>query len=59
MAAILARLGRNDDAHAVVTELGGREPTVTVGDLIRALPYRRPEDLEAVADALRLAGLPV
>ena len=57
-AAILARLGRDEDARAVIRELRMAEPTLTVADLTRPLPYRRPEDRENVADALRLAGLP-
>lgn len=58
MAAILARLGRGEDARAVIRKLGAREPAVTAGDLTRPLPYRRPEDREEVAAGLRLAGLP-
>jgi len=57
-AAILARLGRDEDARAVIRELRLGDPTLTVRDLLRPLPYRRPEDCAKLADALRLAGLP-
>ncbi len=58
MAAILARLGRADGARAIVCQLQARQATLTVDDLTRPLPYRRPQDREDVATALRLAGLP-
>lgn len=57
-AAILARLGRGEEARAVIREIRTREPGVTAGDLTRPLPYRRPADRDDVAAALRLAGLP-
>jgi adenylate cyclase len=57
-AAILARLGRDEEARAVIRELRTREPRLTVRDLLQPLPYRRPQDRANVADALRLAGLP-
>ena len=59
MAAILARLGRTGAARRVIRELRARQPMLTCGDLTRPLPYRRPEDRDDVAAALRLAGLPV
>jgi adenylate cyclase len=58
LAAILARLGREEAARGVIRELQMQEGALTVGDLTRALPYRRPEDRDDVAAALRLAGLP-
>jgi hypothetical protein len=30
---------------------------VTIADLTQPLPYRRPEDLRAVVEGLRLAGV--
>jgi uncharacterized protein YjbJ (UPF0337 family) len=58
LAAILACLGRDEAARGVIRELQTQEGALTVGDLTRALPYRRPEDRDDVAAALRLAGLP-
>jgi adenylate cyclase len=58
MAAILARLGRDEAARGVIREIQTREGALTVGELTRPLPYRRPEDRDDVAAALRLAGLP-
>ncbi|MGH7399501.1 MAG: BTAD domain-containing putative transcriptional regulator, partial [Candidatus Rokuibacteriota bacterium] len=58
LAAILARLGRRDEAAAVVRRILASEPQADVDVLVRPLPYRRAEDVEQVAEALRLAGLP-
>lgn len=58
LAAILARLGQDEAARGVIRELQTQEGALTVDDLTRALPYRRPEDRDDVAAALRLAGLP-
>lgn len=57
MAASLARLGRRDEARAVLDEIRKERGSVTILDLVQPLPYRRLEDAEAVAEALRLAGL--
>lgn len=58
LAAILARLGRRDEAAAVVQRILASDPRADVEALVRPLPYRRAEDAEQVAGALRLAGLP-
>ena len=58
LAAILARLGRRDEAAAVVQRILAGNPQADVDALVRPLPYRRAEDVEQVAEALRLAGLP-
>ena len=58
LAAILARLGRLDEAAGVVRRILASEPQADVEVLVRPLPYRRAEDVEQVAEALRLAGLP-
>ena len=58
LAAILARLGRRDEAVAVVQRIWAADPHADVDALVRPLPYRRAEDVEQVAEALRLAGLP-
>ena len=57
-AACLARLGRDEAARAVIGALQASAEALTVDDLTRPLPYRRPEDREEVAAALRRAGLP-
>lgn len=56
-AAALGRLGRMSDASAIIDELRA-EGAPTIKDLVRTLPFRRPSDLEDVAEALHLAGLP-
>ena len=58
LAAILARLGRLDEAAGVVRRILTSEPRADVEALVGPLPYRRAEDVEQVAEALRLAGLP-
>jgi adenylate cyclase len=58
LAAILARLGRRDEAAAVVQRILASDPRADVEALVRPLPYRRAEDVEQVAEALRLAGVP-
>ena len=58
LAAILARLDRRDEAAAVVQRILAADPQADVDALVRPLPYRRAEDVEQVAEALRLAGLP-
>jgi hypothetical protein len=58
LAAILARLGRRDEAAAVVQRILAADPQADVDALVRPLPYRRAEDVEQLAEALRLAGLP-
>lgn len=55
--ATLARLGRCREARAVVGKLETGGARVTIADLTQPLPYRRPEDLQAVVEALRLAGV--
>lgn len=57
-AACLARLGRDEAARAVIAALQASAGALTVDDLTRPLPYRRTEDREEVAAALRRAGLP-
>ena len=58
LAATLARLGRRDGARAIVDKIGPSGAGLTVGGLTQRLPYRRPEDLDALAEGLRLAGVP-
>jgi adenylate cyclase len=57
LTAVLARLGRRSEARAIVARLEKENPGVRVGRLTEPLPYRRPADLEAVAEGLRLAGV--
>ena len=57
-AACLARLGRDEAARAVIGTLQASAEALTADDLTRPLPYRRPEDREELAAALRQAGLP-
>ena len=57
LAATLARLGRRDEARAVVDKIDALGAGLTVAGLTQPLPYRRPEDLEALAEGLRLAGV--
>jgi tetratricopeptide repeat protein len=57
LAATLARLGHRDEARAVVDKIGALSAGLTVARLTQPLPYRRPEDLEALAEGLHLAGV--
>jgi TolB-like protein/tetratricopeptide (TPR) repeat protein len=57
LAAALARLGHRQEARAVVDRIGASGAALTVANLTQRLPYRRPEDLEALAEGLRLAGI--
>ena len=50
--------GREDEARIIVRELLVRHPDFSVGRWARGLPYRRQEDLDTLANPLRMAGLP-
>jgi adenylate cyclase len=56
--AALWNLGREDEARIIVRELLVRHPDFSVGRWARGLPYRRQEDLDTLANPLRMAGLP-
>jgi TolB-like protein/class 3 adenylate cyclase/tetratricopeptide (TPR) repeat protein len=56
--AALWSLGEDDEARIVVKELLARRSDFSVARWARGLPYRRQEDLDALINPLRLAGLP-
>ncbi len=56
--AALWSLGREDDARIVAKELLTGHPSFSLSRWARGLPYRRQEDLDALLNPLRMAGLP-
>jgi adenylate cyclase len=58
LAAALWNLGSADEARAVVKDVLANHPNLTAARWARGLPYRDPNDLEALVAPLRLAGLP-
>jgi adenylate cyclase len=57
-AASYAFAGRMDAARAAMERLRRLDPDLRLSNLHKLLPYRRREDAEKWASALRLAGLP-
>jgi TolB-like protein/Flp pilus assembly protein TadD len=57
-AACLARLGRLEEARAEAERSMTLDPTQSIERHRRGEPYLRPEDMDDLLDALRLAGLP-
>jgi hypothetical protein len=58
LAAIYACAGRGDEARLAMQQLRQLDPELRLSHLHEWLPFRRPQDLETFADALREAGLP-
>jgi adenylate cyclase len=58
LVAALWNLGREEEARVVAKELLARHPGFSVARWARGLPYRHLENLDALIDPLRLAGLP-
>jgi adenylate cyclase len=56
--ASLALAGRLDEAKTAMARLRRLDPDLRISNLHKLLPYRRPEDFERWAAAMRLAGLP-
>jgi tetratricopeptide (TPR) repeat protein len=57
-AAALGRLDRSEDAKTVVQRLLELQPDITVAIAILSARYVDPENIAALAHALRRAGLP-
>src|SRR5437764_898200 len=57
-AAALSSLGRGEDAKTAVQRLLELQPGITVGTAILSARYVNPENIAALANALRRAGLP-
>jgi TolB-like protein len=57
-AAIYARAGRGNEAWLAIQRLRRLDPGLRLSHLHEWLPFRRSQDLENFADALREAGLP-
>lgn len=58
LTAALWSLGRQEEARTAAKELLAGHPSFSVGRWASLLPYRRQEDLDALIDPLRMAGLP-
>lgn len=58
MLVALGHLGMSREARPVIEALLRVEPGFNVTDFVEAYPFRRPEDREAYAEGLRLAGAP-
>jgi len=58
LAACYTRAGRRDEAKLVTQQLCRLDPALRLSNLDEWLPFRRPQDLDNFADALREAGLP-
>jgi predicted Zn-dependent protease len=58
LAAIYGRAKRGDQARQAMQQLRRLDPTLRLSSLGEWLPFRRPQDLQNFADALREAGLP-
>jgi adenylate cyclase len=56
--AALWNLGREDEARIIAKELLAGHPSFAVGRWALLLPYRRQDDLNALVNPLRMAGLP-
>jgi TolB-like protein/Flp pilus assembly protein TadD len=56
--ASLWNLGRQDEARTIAKELLTGHPSFTVSRWALQLPYRRQEDLDALVNPMRMAGLP-
>ena len=56
-AAILAKLGRIEEASRIIEVMRSRWPDITIGS-IRTPPYKKAENRARYVDALRAAGLP-
>jgi adenylate cyclase len=50
-------LGRTDDARAEARALRKKDPDFDLGRLLAGMPFKRPDDRQRFADALRSAGL--
>jgi len=58
LVASLWKLGRHDEARTIARELLSSHPSFTVARWALLLPYRRQDDLDALVNPLRMAGLP-
>ena len=56
--AALWNLGRKDEAHIIARELLAGHPSFALSRWALLLPYRRQDDLDALVNPLRMAGLP-
>jgi adenylate cyclase len=58
LASALGHLGESEEARRIWGELMRINPQYTFSDHFGRQPFRRAEDLERIAEGLRLAGLP-
>jgi hypothetical protein len=54
----LAMVGRVAEARQVCDALLKADPTFCIADIVNRIPFRRPEDVEKLAQAYRIAGVP-
>jgi tetratricopeptide (TPR) repeat protein len=54
----LAMAGRIAEAHQVCDALLKADPTFCIADIVNRIPFRRPEDVEKLGQAYRIAGVP-
>jgi adenylate cyclase len=58
LAAVLWKLGHQDEARFTVRKILANHPNLTVSRWAQGLPYLNQKDLDALMTPLRLAGLP-
>jgi tetratricopeptide (TPR) repeat protein len=54
----LAMAGRITEARQACYALLKIDPTFSIADIANRIPFRRPEDVEKLAQAYRIAGVP-
>jgi tetratricopeptide (TPR) repeat protein len=57
-AASNALAGRLEEAHKAIEHLHKLHPTLRISNLAELTPFRKPQDLGRLEEALRKAGLP-
>ena len=58
LAAVYARLGRDDDASWEVDQVLTLEPEFSIDYWVKTRPYLRTDQRQQLVEGLRLAGLP-
>jgi tetratricopeptide (TPR) repeat protein len=58
MAGCCAKLGLADRARELATRCLAGEPNATVGKLVAKVPFKDADDIDHLAECLRLAGIP-
>ena len=58
LAVTYVEVGRDAEARAEAETILKLDPSFSIAEFAKALPYRDPEDLDRVVQAMRQAGLP-